>query len=170
MMADDHHRNRNAVTIKSAGEPMDDDGGSRPLRLDGRRGSASERRHRAFILEALVRFRVAVQKTVNRLCGDNPIIPAAERDYLVDRFTDTSKRVDGYMAQMIDSRRLSGRSTSFTSLYAGMYQLETQYNADLQRYTEVLIATESGEQSSSDLPLCGCMNFLSFLCSNNNNK
>lgn len=170
-MADDYRSNRNAVTNGSAGEPTEDNGGSLLLRLDARRGStAMERRHRAFILEALVRFRVAVQKIVDRVSGDQLITPTVESEYLVDRFTDMSKRIDGYMAQMIDSRRPPDKSTSFTSLYAGMFQLETQYNADLRKYSGVLVTTKSGQQSSSGQPLCGFMNFMSFLCSNNNNN
>lgn len=88
-------------------------------------------RNRTIILEALVKLRVATQKNMNRLpCAD---ISSKDRKSLKTKFTNTLVEVDKYMMQMTHTRELE-----YTTIYASLYQLEAQYNFDLQNYIDIL--------------------------------
>lgn len=162
---------------------MSDDNGrrSRSMRLDGCRSmakeSAMERQHRAFVLEALVRIRLATKKNVHQVCDDIRI-PAAERKCLADRFRQTRNQVDRYLDQMSTFGRRGNGSTSYTNLYASVFQLEAHYNTELQMYIDLLNTTgppicgPPDDRPGSRLLNCW-LNFMRALCGNkykNKNK
>lgn len=93
-------------------------------------------RNRTIILEALVKLRVAAQKNMNRLPYAD--ISLKDKRSLKTKFTNTLVEVDKYMMQMTHSRELE-----YTTIYASLYQLEAQYNFDLQNYIDILTSSKT---------------------------
>lgn len=93
-------------------------------------------RNRMIILEALVKLRVAAQKNINRLLYAD--ISLKDRKILKTKFTNTLMEVDKYMMQMTHTRDLE-----YTTIYASLYQLEAQYNVDLQNYIDILTRSKT---------------------------
>lgn len=107
-------------------------------------------RNRTIILEALVKLRVAAQKNIIRMSSDN--ISLKDRKYLETKFTNTLVEVDKYMMEITHTRDLK-----YTTIYASLYQLESQYNVDLQNYVDILTCSKTKQGI-----LYKCLKYLCF--------
>lgn len=105
-------------------------------------------RHRLTILESLVSLRVAAHKKMCRLPKEN--IPQTDKKYLKTRFMIVLNDTDKYMTQMTHMRGLT-----FASIYANLYQLEKQFNADIQKYIDI-----STKYKDKQGVFYTCMNFI----------
>ncbi|VVC25309.1 Hypothetical protein CINCED_3A025555 [Cinara cedri] len=158
----EHSSTTSFADRNTAGSTTVDGGGrmrARPSRSDE---TTVKQRHRTFVLEALFRLWLAAQK-YGCLARNDTRIPADARKYFADRFADTKHRVDGFVEHMYRLRQSGGGRNSYTDLYAGVFQLEARFNADIQRYKDLLITTGPGGGPRCGLYMC-LMNLMRFLC------